>query len=107
MASWLNLDGAAVKEIVHQTNQFARSLRDQCVHRFVLVEEARPRHLRDLWWKRRTTVKEVVAFPQRLPFRDILLTHRTNSQRLQSHRFSYRPAAMDFLNCLIRRSSLL
>ena len=68
----LRLDGrgAAVEEIVREAEQFPAALRDQPMHRLIGIEEARPRHSRDVGGKRgrtRAAVKRVVSVPQGQP----------------------------------------
>src|SRR5580704_694462 len=80
IAGRLNRYRAAMKEKMRHPEQFSRLLRDKSMHRLILIEEARPGHLRNgirqssLFF---AAVKRVVAIPQWLPFRKIVLSDRS------------------------------
>lgn len=76
IAGRLNRYRAAMKEEMRQSQQLSRLLRNQSVHWLKRIEEPRPGHLRNGIRQRGlffAAVKRVVAVPQRLPSRKIVL----------------------------------
>src|SRR5437868_5025874 len=70
VAHRLDRGGAAMKEIMRQSEQLAAALGNQRMHRLIRVEEARPGHRGDVARERgrpRPSVKRIVSVPQRKP----------------------------------------
>src|SRR6185437_3887208 len=77
-------DGAAMKEIVNQTEKSPVLLGDHRMDRLIGVEEARPRHLGDLG-RKGALVEAVVALPERRPLGEVGGCYGADDQ-LASHR---------------------
>ncbi|CAM2138133.1 hypothetical protein PT2222_100135 [Paraburkholderia tropica] len=81
--------GAAVIDEMHETDHALALERDERVHGFVAVEEARPRGTRDRLGQRRrarTLVEVVIAVPQRTPCRVVVGRHGAHMNRFAQSR---------------------